>query len=329
MASAYLLSAAPDDPDRFPKAFLDLEQLRRCAAADRFGVHTARDNPASADFILFVEVSEAAGHYFERVRRHPLRKSNPESTYLFSSTDKFVPLLPGVYASLERSWYSPAWTRPGHYLGVRERGHLRYCEPRPTPTHLFSYAGSTTTHPIRKRVIRLRHPDAVLIDTSAGRHEQVLAADEYQRQYAQLIAESAFVLCPRGGGTSTFRLFETMMLGRVPVIISDEWVPPEGPDWEAFSVRVAEAELDTIPGILAERESDAEAMGLAARGAWLEWFSETTSFHTVIESLVRLAECADARAGRRRYSPYREMFRPFHAARWTAKRLGHGRLWSI
>jgi len=60
---------------------------------------------------LFVEVSVSAGAYFERVSRHLLYRSFPEKTYLFSSMDKFVPLLPGVYASLERSWYSEEWTR--------------------------------------------------------------------------------------------------------------------------------------------------------------------------------------------------------------------------
>ena len=41
-----------------------------------------------------------------------------------------------------------------------------------------------------------------------------------------------------------------MMLGRVPVIVSDQWVPPDGPDWESFSMRVKEREVDTIPAML-------------------------------------------------------------------------------
>jgi hypothetical protein len=323
MATAYLLSAAPDDPDRFPKAFLDLEQLRAYSQADRFGVHRTTDNAAEADLILFVEVSGNAGYYFERVRLHPLYRAFRAKTYLFSSTDKFVPLLPGVYASLERSWYSPEWTRPGHYLGVRERGHLRCQAGDITPWYLFSFVGATSAHAIRKRLTRLRHPDALLIDTCERRDEERLTPDEYQRRYADSITKSAFVLCPRGGGTSSFRLFETMMLGRVPVIISDEWVPPEGPDWESFSVRIKEAEIASIPAALTDREADARAMGLAARSAWLDWFSETSSFHTVMEWCLQLTRSAPSRRGYRRYAPYRQMLRPYHAARWVAKRLGH------
>lgn len=328
MASAYLLSAAPDDSVRFPKAFLDLDQLRAYSRTDRFGVHGTTDEPGGADLIVFVEVSGAAGHYFERVRKHPMFRAFRDKTYIFSSTDKFVPLLPGVYASLERSWYHPEWTRPGHYLGVRERGHLRYEARHSPPSHLFSYVGSTSTHPIRSRLMQLRHADALLIDTSVRVDDRTLAPDEYQRRYASIIKESAFVLCPRGGGTSSFRLFETMMLGRVPVIISDEWVPPEGPDWTSFAIRVEEAEIASIPAVLIERLSDAGEMGCAARTAWLDWFSETSSFHRVIESCLRLSESAARRTGYRRYAPYRQMLRPFHAARWVAKRLGHGRIWS-
>jgi hypothetical protein len=174
--------------------------------------------------------------------------------------------------------------------------------------------------------MNIKHADGVLLDTSGD--EYVVAATEYERRYARILTESAFVLCPRGGGTATFRLFEAMMLGRVPVIISDEWVPPSGPDWESFSVRVEEAEIERLPTILAERESEAEAMGVTARAAWLEWFSETTSFHTVVQWCLELTTSAASRAGYRRYGPYRQMLRPYHMARWTAKRLGHGRRWS-
>ncbi len=320
MAKAYLISAAPDDPMRFPTAFLDLEQLRACANADRFGIHSTTADPAEADLVLFVEVSTNAGAYFERVRRHTLYRTFREKTYLFCSTDRCVPFLPGIYASLEQSQFRPAWTRAGHYLGVRERGNLRY-QPGPfSPSYLFSFVGSTATHPVRRHLIALKHPDALLLDTSGD--DYVLAHEEYELRYARSVKESAFILCPRGGGTSTFRLFEAMMLGRVPVIVSDQWVPPEGPDWESFSVRVKQAEVETIPGILMERASEAGAMGAAARAAWLEWFSETTSFHRTVEWCLQLSTAATSRTGYRRYAPYRQMLRPFHAARWAVRRSG-------
>lgn len=296
------------------------------AAVDSFRVHSAVDDPDRAELILFVETGVYAGHYFEDVRRHPLYNLRQTDSYLFCSTDRFVPMLPGVYASVERSWYWPNWTRSGHYVNVTENGHLTYDSAPVEREYLFSFIGSTKSHAVRRRLMSLEPRDALLLDTFAGPGDPGMTDPlEYERRYADALRKSAFILCPRGGGTSSFRLFETMMLGRAPVIISDQWVPPEGPDWGSFSVRVPESEIRMIPDLLAQRASDAQEMGEAARAAWLEWFSPQASFHRVVESCLELAACAPARAGVRGYAPRLQMLRPFHAARWLAKRAGHGR----
>jgi Exostosin family len=327
LASVYLLSAVPDDLSGRPRAHAELEKMRELAGGDRFGVHHVTSDPEASDFILFVESSTDAGPYFELVRRHPLHRAFSAKSYLFSSTDRIVPFLPGVYASVERSWYWSSWTRSGMYLGIRESAHLRYEPDDGSPSYLFSFVGSSATHPVRRGVVRLEHPDALIIDTAA--EGERLEPDAFQRRYAESIARSAFVICPRGGGSSSFRLFETMMLGRVPVIVSDEWVPPVGPDWRAFSVRIGERQLDRIPALLAERRSDAAAMGAEARRAWLDWFSETTSFHRVVGWCLELAQASRAREGARRLLPYGQMLRPYHAARWAARHAGHGEQWRL
>jgi hypothetical protein len=325
VAAVHLLSAAPTAPERDPRAHLDLEQMRSCARVDRFGQHHLIDDPGKADIVLFVETSTAAGPYFEHVRRHPVYRGHRARSYLFSSTDRVVPFLPGVYASVERRWYWPTWTRSGHYLGVRE-GQGRVYDAARTSSLLFSFVGSGDAHRVRKRILRLGHPHALLLDSAAERlavrrgERDRVAEGELAGRYVESIVNSAFVLCPRGGGTSTFRLFETMMLGRAPVIVSDEWVPPPGPDWESFSLRVREADVDRIPALLEARVGSARAMGVAARAAWLEWFSERVSFHRTVEVCLDLATQLDSRTGIRSYAPHLQMLRPYHAARWLAWR---------
>lgn len=300
--------------------------MRDSARVDRFGVHEVVEDPEEADLILFVETSEAAGYYFDRVKEHPVYRDYREKSYLYSSTDKFVPFLPGIYASVERRWYWPAWTRSGHYLGVKEKGALRY-ESGYTPSHLFSFLGASNTNPLRRRVVELCHPDAIVIDSHAEslaieRDERPpVTPEEYVARYVRSVRDSAFVLCPRGGGPSSFRLFETMMLGRVPVVISDQWVPPEGPDWDRFTLRVAESDVEQIPVLLAAKVGAAQAMGDTARAAWVEWFSEEVSFHRSVELCVDLEKWAPKRSGLRRFAPYTQLFRPYHAARYVAKRF--------
>ena len=326
MSSVHLLSAAEAGPQGHQSAWLDLELMRDSARADRFGAHRLVDDPAAADLILFVEFSWLAGYYFERVRSHPVYREFGPRCYLFAATDKIVPFLPGVYASIERRWCLPAWTRSGFYLGVREEGAFRY-EPSGSPRYLFSFLGAAGNHPLRRRVLALRHPDASLVDSQGGRPDVTPDRDhpDYAPRYVEGIRDSAFVLCPRGGGTSSFRLFEAMMLGRVPVIVSDQWVPPTGPDWDAFSIRVPEAEVEAIPALLEARAGEAAAMGEAARSAWVEWFSREAAFNSTVEWCLELQRAAPERAGLPRYRPHLQMLRPYHAARSLGKRLGHGR----
>jgi hypothetical protein len=56
---------------------------------------------------------------------------------------------------------------------------------------------------------------------------------------------SKFTLCPRGYGAQSFRVYETLQLNSIPVIIYDkEWLPfNDEVDWSTFSVLVHESEM--------------------------------------------------------------------------------------
>jgi Exostosin family len=288
------------------------------AVRDRFGVHQTVASPDAADLILFVEHSTDAGAYFQAVRRHPLYKRFRERCFLFCSTDRVIPFLPGVFASIERSWHRPAWTRSGAYLNVDPSTPATLRTPSP-PTHLFSFIGTPNSAPVRKRILELRHPRALIRNTAAA-SQNALTHEEY----LEAVLDSSFVLCPRGGGTSSLRLFETMALGRTPVIVSDEWTPPTGPDWPSFSLRVAESEVARIPAFLEERESEAEQLGRRAEEAFLAWFAPDVLFHRVIEWCLEIQAAALDRSVFMPLYPYVQLLRPYHTLRWAARSLGHG-----
>ena len=86
-------------------------------------------------------------------------------------------------------------------------------------------------------------------------------------------------------GPSSYRLFEVMRAGRVPVFISDSWVRPEGPDWDAFVVFVKEREVGSIPMLLRERENEWRRRGRAARIAFDDWYSRERAFHSICSGL--------------------------------------------
>jgi hypothetical protein len=130
-------------------------------------------------------------------------------------------------------------------------------------------------------VISLKHQRAYLEDAWSNQ-------SDCDKGYAEILQKSKFVLCPRGHGASTWRLFETMRAGRVPVIVSDEWIAPRGLNWDKFSIRVPEREVDRIPAMLEALEGLSEEMGLAARKAWDDNFSVVTSFGWIAETCAQI-----------------------------------------
>lgn len=315
MARVYLLSAAPPQ-ERTDYNLSLLRSLETSARADMFGIHKVVDDPHNADLILFADLL-GAGMHFELIRRHPLVKRYREKCFLFCSNAYVIPFLPGVYASLEKRW-SSSRTRGGFHTDTLQNEFASYTSPTADLPYLFSFIGAVSNAPVRYALAALSHPRGFVRDTteefdrvSRARMTQREARD-YHRQYVEVTKVSKFVLCPRGLGAATIRLIETMRMGRVPVIISDAWVPPTGPDWERFSIRVPEAGVVEIPRILEEREHEAVVMGQLARRQWEEWFSQHAAFHRVVEW------CLDIRARRRvpeaiaRLPVFMQLLRPFH-----------------
>jgi hypothetical protein len=119
---------------------------------------------------------------------------------------------------------------------------------------------------------------------------QTEVIEQQKQRYAEVMARSKFVLCPRGEGPSSFRIFETMAAGRVPVILSDEWVPPAGPDWEKCAVFTPEKQIEEIGSILEKQEERFPGMAAAARREWEQWFAPETLFHRMTEALKDIVE---------------------------------------
>jgi hypothetical protein len=291
MANVLLLSIAEEDPrdDSFHRgAYTRLKQSAEMGKSR----HNLVDNPAEADLILFAEIHISLAFH---VRRHPYYKSFRNKCFAFASDDHLIPFLPGVYASIEKSWYSPRRVRSGFYLTILENPYTHFDPASIERDLLYSFVGSVYTSPFRATLAKLEHPRSIFIDTSRGSFRTQVSGTLEQRtvfwkRYADIASRSKFVLCPRGTGPSTIRLFEMMRMGRAPVILADEWVPPEGPQWEQFSIRIPESEAANVPKILEEREDEAIAMGLKARQEWERWFSPEAIFNTVVDLCLEIKD---------------------------------------
>ena len=314
MADVLLTSTAPpDDPGR-PYPYDELRRMERSAREDAFGVHEVTDDPAQADVILYVENCDPIRHFLE-VRSDAYFTEFPEKCFLFNRYDFPVPFLPGIYASIPRRWHWPQRTRSGPYLKAFDHEFIECAPSAQSQDFLYSFVGKRSTHPVRDALFDLDHPDQFLFDTDPYWPYGDLPDDQQsalQEQYVNVSHRSRFVLCPRGRGASSIRLFESLRMGRTPVIISDGWVPPDGPDWETFSIRVSEDRVQEIPALLSDRASEAEAMGQRARTAWEQWFCERAVFHRVVEWCLNIKYARKVPERILRLSVLPQLLHPFY-----------------
>ncbi len=71
----------------------------------------------------------------------------------------------------------------------------------------------------------------------------------YREEYFDLIDDSRFVACPRGTGLGSYRLFETLMCGRIPIVIADDYEMPleKLVDFSDVMMRCPEDDLENLP----------------------------------------------------------------------------------
>ena len=312
MATVHMLTTADERIAGYSSA--DFRRLSEAAAVDAFGTHQLVPSPDDADVILFVG-SSYPDH--RDVRAHPLVQRHREKCFLFQSDDHVIAFLPGVYVNVGKRWHNRR-TITGPYLQMAYWNHVSYVPFDSDCRYLYCFVGSSRTHAIRRAVMKLMHPRGYLEDTSVtaaqstgGPFDMVAYRQEDKTRYGEVISQSKFVLCPRGYGCSTWRLFEALKAGRVPVIISDQWVEPAGPAWETFSIRVKQRDVADVPKLLESRESEAEEMARNAREVWEQWFSKETVFHRIVDWCVTLKSRAPS-STIEDIVAYSQLLRPFY-----------------
>jgi hypothetical protein len=73
------------------------------------------------------------------------------------------------------------------------------------------------------------------------------------QEFIGITSRSIFALCPRGWGRTSFRLYEAIALGTIPVYIWDDvpWLPyADTLDWEQLGVSVNVRDISRVPEIV-------------------------------------------------------------------------------
>jgi hypothetical protein len=248
--------------------------------------HTLVSSADEAEMILLAGSFGLDPHY---LLDHPLYRSHPEKCAVYTEDDNYLPLAPGVYCSAIDDESSRAG-RVFSYSYVSASG--RHSNPYVSEAGigkslLFSFQGGSTSL-LRKRMFNLRYhrPDVLIENTSAYYHWDLSQPnrEERQQRYAQTIASSRFVLCPRGAGSGSIRLFEVMQAGVAPVLISDEYLLPVNVPWGTFLIRIAERDIARLPELLEPYAETAAERGRLARQAWLDHFAPEREFDAIVSA---------------------------------------------
>lgn len=128
------------------------------------------------------------------------------------------------------------------------------CSPVPnqeeTNKNIFASFVGSITHPLRIKLYEVckNYSDYYF----SAQQWNAKVSENKMKEFLHITNRSKFVLCPRGYGNTSFRLYESMQLGAVPVYISDDFYLPwsDEIDWNNFCVIIKANEIEKVDLIL-------------------------------------------------------------------------------
>ena len=136
------------------------------------------------------------------------------------------------------------------------------------------------THPIRQTILNMNMP--MPQDYIVRKH---FWGGELPKEVARIdffknMSNNTFILCMRGAGNFSYRFFETMMMGRIPIIINSNQVFPfeEIIDYNSFSIRIPDTQINDITKIINnwlidKTDDDIERIQRSNRQIWIDYLS--------------------------------------------------------
>ena len=227
--------------------------------------------PHEADVLLIQEAfSYKDFRYIDVLLSDPLLSQHLAKVFTLNFDDCATGLLRGLYANIPRSRL-----QPGLHAAVPYTDYFNEQVFLPTPgvtapAYLATWRGNSSSNHLRPRLVAaLQHQADCKIELT---NSWLNHSPDEKKEYVQLLLNGKFSLCPVGLAHSSFRIYESMALGRCPVIIADDYAPPPGPDWAAFALFYPESELAGLHQFLQQHEATFAQRGQRAWQAWNAFF---------------------------------------------------------
>lgn len=111
------------------------------------------------------------------------------------------------------------------FIGAQSNSYY----PRQTRNAILDLLGNDSRGYVRGREIWFYQRVVYEHQVPAARDELAaigLTDEEHATEFLTVLQQSIFSLCPAGTGPNSIRLWESMALGAIPVVMADDWAPP-------------------------------------------------------------------------------------------------------
>lgn len=150
---------------------------------------------------------------------------------------------------------------------------------------LASFVGSNT-HRIRMKIFEKYKTSNNIIVHMKGWTPSVSHDD--LNTFLDFALKSKFCICPRGYGLNSFRLYEAMQLGSIPVIVTDELYLPWADElnWSEFSVIIPENLIPKMEEILLSfPEEKIQQMQNKLKEVYPQYFTMDGMYNNIIKRI--------------------------------------------
>lgn len=214
---------------------------------------------------------------------------------------------PAFSEDIARQTYGDLQKQPSESLVLREKKEkptIGFCgfSPVPGASDLITdlayqlYSLLSTRHfdvsphygeQLRYRAIKLMNSSTDVDTNFIVRDKSVFIGNSdlsqkkrFRQEFIDNMVNSDYVLCCRGSGNYSFRVYETLCMGRIPVIVApDSLLPFESHiDWENYCLIVQESDLQSISQRVVQHYSSLSRdayleMQVACRKIWETYLS--------------------------------------------------------
>ena len=274
------------------------DELLECA--DGYDVS---ENIEEADICLY-PIKYSNDDKFKKFFDHARAKNKKVIVFFNDDSAEEIPIEPGQGYIFRTSFYGSSkkaneFALPGWSIDYGFEAQAR------TPSPSVGFCGFPFNNPVRASAIsQLRSSDKVDAEFILrneffwgwdGTPESFDTATKVREEYVQNLKSSPYTLCVRGGGNFSYRLYESLNVGGIPVFVDTDCVLPfeDEINWGAHVVWIPPHQVESIDTVLAQVHSTLDNEGFQAlqlqnRGLWNSYIRPKSFIRKAFEKISNL-----------------------------------------